>query len=41
MINLYPYYVTIKNFISYVIYGRKPDLKELEFVIIKKIQDNV
>jgi hypothetical protein len=41
MINLYPYYITIKNFISYVIYGRKPDLKELEFVIIKKIQDNV
>jgi len=40
MINLYPYYVTIKNFISYVLYGKKPDVRELEFVIIKKIQDN-
>jgi hypothetical protein len=40
MINLYPYYITIKNFISYVIYGRKPDLRELEFVMIKKINND-
>lgn len=41
MINFYSYYVTFKNFVSYMIFGQKPNLKELEFIVIKKIDDYV